>query len=770
MIGRTISHYRILERLGEGGMGVVYKAEDTRLGRLVALKMISEKPRDPIAIERLKREARAASSLNHPNICTIHEIDEVDGQPFFVMELLEGRTLRDAGPLEHDKLLDLAIEFADALAAAHSQHIIHRDLKPANLFVTNLGHLKVLDFGLAKLVTERDDASEAATAMRELTASNTTLGTIAYMSPEQARGEALDARSDLFSFGAVLYELATGTKAFGGTTTATIFDNILHKQPAPPSQQPALAPIIMKALEKDRELRYQSAADIRADLKRLRHSDTGTAPAVKPRSLTPWVAAAMVVLVAAVIVWMFRPAPKVLAPRQTTVAVLPFANIGGSHDRDYLQIALPDELVTILSHSRSLAVRPFAMTRKFKGDVDPQQVGKSLSVSNVITGDYRHDGGKLGLTVEAINVDNNSVLWRDSIEVNGEDLIAMRNELSSRVRSGLFPRLNISSDAREPDRPRNDEAYALYMRALAMSSDAAPNKQAIAILERAVQLDPNYAPAWSLLAHRRYFDGQYSDGGMAAIDRAEGEHRKALSLDPDLLSSRRGLIVHLTEKGELAAAYLQARDLISRRPDSGDAQFTVSYVLRYAGLAREAAAKCEAARSLDPTNQGLRSCALVFLQLNDYARARQFAQLDAGSDWTHVIELYMLLRQGKIDEFAHSVRASDSADFHFFIAAREGKPRADLERDYAQLKGAQAALRDGETPYWFAGTLAAAGFDKEALEMLRMGVSRHYCAYPALDADPLLARFRGNPEFQKIRQAAIECQQSFVNWRAQNAP
>ncbi len=391
-------------------MGVVYKAEDTRLGRLVAVKMISEGLSDPGAIERLKREARAASALNHPNICTIYEIDEVDGRPFLVMELLEGHTLRDFPPLDSEKLLDLAIEFADALAAAHAAHIIHRDLKPANLFITNREHLKILDFGLAKLIAERDDSSEIATAMRELTASNTTLGTIAYMSPEQARGEPLDARSDIFSFGAVLYELATGSKAFSGSTTAVIFDGILHKQPPAPSHQ--LAPIIMKALEKDRELRYQSAADIRADLKRLRHDSGAAAPAKRRRSIA-WIAAEAILVIAALAIWRMRPTGKIPAAQQaTTVAVLPFANLGGNHDRDYLQLALPDELITILSHSRSLAVRPFAMTRKFTGDVDPHKTGRNLNVAEVITGHFRDVGGKIAITLEAINVDSNNVSWR----------------------------------------------------------------------------------------------------------------------------------------------------------------------------------------------------------------------------------------------------------------------------------------------------------------------------------------------------------------------
>ncbi|HEY8181700.1 MAG TPA: serine/threonine-protein kinase, partial [Thermoanaerobaculia bacterium] len=402
MIGRTISHYRILEALGAGGMGVVYKAEDTRLGRLVALKMLSDAlSKDRNALERFQREARAASALNHPNICTIYEVDEVDGQPFLVMELLEGKTLRECERVDKEKLIDVAIEFADALATAHEAHIVHRDLKPANLFLTRLGHLKILDFGLAKQVTD-----DSATAIRDLTAADTTVGTAAYMSPEQARGEVVDARTDLFSFGAVLYELATGERAFPGPTTAAISDAILHRDPPPIPGE--LAPIVTKALQKDRELRYQSAADIRADLRRLKH-DSGVAAAARPRRRALWfaAAAAVMLIVAALVVWRLRTSPLPATSKQTTIAVLPFANLGGNRERDYLTLALPDELITILSHSRSLAVRPFAKTRKLTGDVDPQQTGKSLSVDNVITGHFRDSGGRIAVTLEAINVDRN---------------------------------------------------------------------------------------------------------------------------------------------------------------------------------------------------------------------------------------------------------------------------------------------------------------------------------------------------------------------------
>jgi serine/threonine protein kinase len=779
MVGRTVSHYRIVERLGAGGMGVVYKAEDLRLGRLVALKFLSEKlGTDRAALERFQREARAASALNHPNICTIYEIDELDGKPFLVMEFLEGTSLAETPALTADQLIDLGIELADALSVAHQSGIIHRDLKPANLFRTRLGHLKILDFGLAKLTSAAAERSIDPTAQR-LTGAGATVGTIAYMAPEQALGESIDARADLFSAGAVLYELATGTSAFSGSTPAAVSDAILHRQPVPPSRvrpevDPDLEQIILKALEKDRKLRYQSASEIGADLLRLkRKSISGPAvPRERPRRRNTLIATAVVVVVLAAVgagvLWRMRPSPSSPpANRQTTIAVLPFANLG-DQSHDYLRLALPDEIITVLSYTPSLAVRPFALTRKYASDSDPQEAGRQLKVADVITGHFRGTSDRLGITLEAIDVQKNQVLWRDSVEVPAQDLISLRGQLSERVRRGLLPLLAGDEYRSERTRPANDEAYQLYLRAAAIPFDPAPNKEALDMLERVVQLDPNFASGWNALANRVYLNGQYGGGGDVAFARSEEATTRALTLDPNLQESSRRLIVLRAEGGELEEAYRQARGLLKRWPDSGQAHFAMSYVLRYAGLLSESVKECELARAVDPANFSYRSCGFAYLHLGNLERARQFFQLDAGSEWNAQAMMLLSLREGNRAEAVRLLKSRPKL-WRIAHACLIGGPEELPGAAARQLRNSEA-LRDGEPAYINSTLLPACGRDKEALSLIGIAIQKGYCSYPAMETEPAFARLRSDPEFQRLREAGKQCQARFLRFRASQGP
>ena len=796
MIGEKISHYHILGRLGGGGMGVVYEAEDTRLGRRVALKFIPDNlVGDPKSLERFEREARAASQLNHPNICIIHGIEDNNGHPFIVMERLEGESLKEmihGKPRPIEQILDIGVQVADALIASHAKGIIHRDIKPANVFLTRSGQAKVLDFGLAKLTTEAKLATSTDTGIEDsLTAVGVIPGTAVYMAPEQARSEPLDPRSDLFSFGVVLYEMATGKKPFSGTNIVTTLDAVLHQKPTPPSSLNPLVPselenIIGRAMEKDKTQRYQTAAEMKADLQHLKkETESGltrtSAKVVQPLRVATntfksssrtqtylllGMTGLLITVLGAVGAWFVKhrkPAlPEIAA---NTVAVLPLQNMTNDASADYLRFALADEVASVLTYSRTLDVRPSASTRKYvNADQDVQQVGRALRVADVVTGHYMTQGNRILLTLQAVNVGSNSVSWQSApITAPTGDFIKLQDALAQQVRSGLLPALGAGSELLETStRPKNQQAYDLYLRSLPVSHDEKPNKEAIVMLERAVGMDPTYAPAWQSLGLRYYYDSQYSSGGDESFQKSNSASERALLLDPNLMVAAGQLITNRVERGELKKAYQQAQALLKRRPQSPQAHFTTGYVYRYAGMLQQSTRECEEALGLDPGNYTYRSCAFAFLYLGDTQKAREFVGLDAGSEWTNYVMPSILIRERKLDEAREAVRRMPTVPrYHrdLLEAALGMRPPSELERIAQEDTLALTAGDDPEPAYYQGSILAFAGKKDAAVRMIRMAIEQNYCAYSALENDPLLDRLRATPEFADLLRAARFCQE-----------
>lgn len=630
LIGQTISHYRILKKLGSGGMGVVYEAEDLSLHRQVALKFLpDELVKSPEALQRFQREARAASALNHPNICVIHEIGEHEGSPFIVMELMEGKTLKyviSERPMEIEQVLELSAQIADGLVAAHGKRITHRDIKPANIFVTNSGQAKLLDFGLARKSLDAPTDTELPTAslQQHLTKTGATMGTVAYMSPEQARGTELDERTDLFSFGVVLYEMVTGTLPFSGESSGQVLEAIFTQEPVAPVRLNPKAPaelesIIRKALEKDRNLRFQSATDMRTDLKRLLRDGTQTrTSAERMRTATPtapmrrgvWTGVGILIVALALAAgWWFRdrakgPAPKVV---EASVAVLPFVNMSEEKANEYFSDGLTEELLNVLAQVKGLHVAARTSSFQFKGkSEDLRVVAQKLNVATILEGSVRKTGNRVRITAQLVNATDGFHLWSNTYDRELNDIFAVQEDIARAVVTALKGTL-LGKEA-EVTKPRatNAEAYNAYLQGRYFRDKGAKGdlEKSVQYYRDALKLDPGFSSAWAGLADAITFQAvlHYLPLEQSMLEARQAADR-ALQLDETLPEAYAALArIKNSYDWDWAGADKASRRALELMPGNVSALRAAANLARTLGRFDEAIALAQREIDLDPLN------------------------------------------------------------------------------------------------------------------------------------------------------------------------
>jgi non-specific serine/threonine protein kinase len=731
LIGKEISHYRITRQLGSGGMGVVYEAEDTRLGRRVALKFLPpEMQQDAPSLERFQREARAASALNHPNICTVYAIEQHERQPFIVMELLEGRTLAQAlggQPFPMDQLLEAAIQIADALESAHAKGIVHRDIKPANIFINARGQVKILDFGLAKIEGLLRPAAGGASPSQldtvgggELTARGTALGTVSYMSPEQARGQLTDARTDLFSLGTVLYQMATAALPFPGDTSAVVFDAILNRDPAPikdahPDVPTDFGRILEKALEKDRNLRYQTATDLKTDLSRLKRDlDSGRRRAADLADS--------------------RGAAK---QPEKSIAVLYFENLSGVKEDEYFRDGITEDIITELSKIRGLNIfsRPTVLAYRDK-QVTPAQIGQQLRAAYVLAGSLRRAGNRLRINTQLVDTRTDFPLWSERYDREMKDVFEVQDEIARKIAEAL--RITLSPQEQEAIAAKptdNLQAYDLYLRGKSYARRVTRQdlEFALQMLQNAVALDPKFALAYAAIANV-CAQHHYNYGRDPIwMERAEAASAQATMLNPDLPEALVAQAWVLYAGGRHDEAIRFARQAIDRKRDCEGAYYLLGRALFAAGRYQEVAAIADGA--IESSGEDLN----VYVPITNALEA-------LGKE-----ELLRNVWQRRIAALeAHLKQVPEDARSRIHLAIGYG--RSNRIDDAVRETSLAIVLRPNEATVLYNAACAFCIMHKkpEALDAIRKAWDAGFKDPNWARRDPDLSLLHGDPEFERL--------------------